>query len=147
MAQKPTFKERVDAQRVHLCWKGFPAKEFAICANRFTKRFKTKKVEITLEWRELDKPNGYSDEEMLRFMDVFANRQITGEEIRFIQALRDPKVKPVTRREIMAAIQRGTDSYWEAVDKAKPKPIDGTAIEFMTKAVMDLLNLAERKRS
>lgn len=135
----PTLRERIENHRMNLCWKGFPGKVVTKSKNRLTKRFNTKDVELTLEWRTKWLPDGYSEEEMLKVMETFLNRQITCDELRSLQAMKDSKVKPITKREIMSALQRGTDAYWHEVDKAKPKPIDGTAIEFMAKAVLDLM--------
>lgn len=85
------LKQLIQIYRLRFICYIFPLSGLLFCANRVERRFETDKIKIVLSIKDKRKPGGYSEEEMLHFMDEYVGRKITAAEITFIQAMKDIK--------------------------------------------------------
>lgn len=81
-------KQWIISNRLRLAAWVFPANRGHYCANRSERSYETAAMCISFTIRDKREPDGYSWEEMLRYLDTFLGRKATPEEWRQILSWR-----------------------------------------------------------
>lgn len=84
---------KINAMRARIAFFLFPATGGLVCANRTERTWRTPKFDFTLMTRNKQEPDAYSDEEMLRFMDIYCGRKIDAAEIDVMRDMKEKKEK------------------------------------------------------